>query len=412
MLTRFVASDGPPRDPIADDPKTIEDVRCLVRLRTSRGFRDLIIATELGGGIRVFDDRAALAPRARTQLAFHEVASGRVLELHADELFIFDLQTIEMLPDAPGLNDALYLYGALRGPYPDRIGTPTASIDGQLTVTRADLLAGLIDGVVNAFAYAPDAHGARCVHALLPGERADVIAGGRGVVLALPLVPGWLLDCPVPNDLVAAQILHDVLSALRRDLGAPADTPLLPVPSRPALEKRLIAEGWRIEGDEAVRPKGRGVLGALQGSERRRLPPQGTLDELVAEAKALLARMPDLPTAEMASLHRISRGTGSAPVSAPTQTHVPSAQQAPTPSASAHAPRPRVAAASTDWMKDFVDAHRSPARPAPRVSTPARSVAPGASPKWMGDFDEAEEAGTPEPSVESKPKQDWSKDFD
>ena len=40
------------------------------------------------------------------------------------------------------------------------------------------------------------------MHALLPGERSDTIDGGRGIVLALPLTPGWMLDSPVPNDLV------------------------------------------------------------------------------------------------------------------------------------------------------------------------------------------------------------------
>jgi hypothetical protein len=242
-----------------------------------------------------------------------------------------------------------------------------------------------------------------------------VIASGRGIVLGLPLVPGWLLDCPVPNDLVVAQILHDVLSALRRDLGAPADAPPLPVPSRSALEKRLVAEGWRIDGDVATRAKGRGVLGALQGTERRTLPRQGTVDELVAEARTLLARIPGLPTPEMAALHRIARAPAvptpvSHEVSVPRATPPPTTP-APTPTAPAQAPRPRVRAESTDWMKDFVDAHRSPTRPAPRVSTPARVVTPDATPSWMNDFDD-ERSGTPDEPDQPPPRPDWSKDFE
>jgi hypothetical protein len=439
MLTRFVASAGSRRDPIADDPATVEDVRCLVRLRGRHGERELVIATELGGGIRVFGDRDRLPHRARAQLAFHEVASGRVLELDADELHVLDLQTLEMLPDAPGPNDALYLYGAMRGPYPAALGAPAAAVDGQLTVTRADLLGGLIDGVGQAFAYAPDAHGARCVHALLPGARASEIDRGHGIVLALPLVPGWLLDGAVPNDLVAAQILHDVLGALRVDLGTQADAAPLPVPSRAALERRLVAAGWRIEGDEAVRAKGRGILGSLlKGEDRWTLPRQGTLDELVAEARAVLARVPDVPTAEAAALRRRSARPASAPgpvaaapmvaaagiprvvaaVPAVVATGIPRVVPAPAPpgaSASApgpSAPRPRVATERTEWMKDFVEAHRSPARPPPRLATPARAISPAAIPPWMADFDEPDPPSDPDPPAESAPPRDWSKDFD
>jgi hypothetical protein len=424
MLTRFVASAGSRRDPIADDPATVEDVRCLVRLRGSRGERELVIATELGGGIRVFGDRDRLPHRARAQLAFHEVASGRVLELDADELHVLDLQTLELLPDAPGPNDALYLYGAMRGPYPAVLGEPAAAVDGQLTVTRADLLGGLIDGVGHAFAYAPDAHGARCVHALLPGARAAEIDRGHGIVLALPLVPGWLLDGAVPNDLVVAQILHDVLGALRADLGTQADAAPLPVPSRAALERRLVAAGWRIEGDEAVRAKRRGILGSLlKGEDRWALPRQGTLDELVAEAKAVLARVPDVPTAEAVALRRRSARPASAPgpvATVPTVAvagipHVVAAIAPPGPAASApgpSAPRPRVATERTEWMKDFVEAHRSPARPPPRLATPARAISPAAIPPWMADFDEPDPPSDPDPPAETAPPRDWSKDFD
>gem|GEM_PF-2403330 len=406
MLSRFVGSAGAPRDKVLDDPALVEDIRCIVRLR---GDRELVIATELGGGIRVFQNRECLAQRARSQLSFHDVASSRVLEIDADELYIFDLQTLEMLPDAPGLNDALYLYGAMRGPHPARLDGPEAPVDGQLTVTRADLLAGLIAGHANAFCYAPDQHGSRCIHALLPGERADQIAAGRGIVLALPLVPGWMLDSPVPNDLVVAQILHDVLRALRTD-GLGADAPPLPVPDRAAFERQLVAAGWRIEGDEAVRAKGRGIIGSLlKGEERRRLPRQGTVDELIEEAKVALSKIPGTPTPEAAALQRRTTRSIAPPPVANTP-HVP--VTAPTPSVvvpPSAAPRPRVESDRTEWMKDFVDAHRSPSRPAPIVSTPASVVSSAAKPSWMDDFDGSED-DAPDPEPARRP--DWSKDFD
>jgi hypothetical protein len=38
-------------------------------------------------------------------------------------------------------------------------------------------------------------------------------------------------------------------------------------------------------------------------------------------------------------------------------------------------------------MKDFVDAHRAPGKPAPRVVSPSRAVAPKKQgPAWMDDF--------------------------
>ncbi|HSD90478.1 MAG TPA: hypothetical protein VLB44_23295 [Kofleriaceae bacterium] len=408
MLTRFVPSIAPAREPVGGDPARIVDVRAIVRLRGSAGIRELIVATDGDGCIHVVSDREQLPQRARAQLAFHEVASGRTIEIDAEELHIFDLQTMEMLPDAPGPNDALYVYGLLHGPYPSYADTPVVAVEGQLTLTRSDLLGGLVDGVTQALAYAPEPAGSRCVSALLPGERAELIETGRGVILALPLVPTWLPECPVPNDLVVAQLLYDVLSALRSDLGI--DSPVLPVPNRATLEAELVAAGWKIEGDEAVRAKGKGLMGALRGSEKRKLPRQGSLDELVGEAKSALAKMQNVPTAEAAALRR--RATRMY-----TQVHVtPQIPKPPPPHTAATpapvaAPRPRVETPSTDWMKDFVDAHRSPTRPAPRVSTPARVVSRDATPAWMQDFAETAPSDEPDEAAPA-PKPDWKSDFE
>jgi hypothetical protein len=39
-------------------------------------------------------------------------------------------------------------------------------------------------------------------------------------------------------------------------------------------------------------------------------------------------------------------------------------------------------------MKDFVDAHRAPGKPAPRVVAPSRAVTAKKTPAWMDDFAE------------------------
>jgi hypothetical protein len=346
-------------------------------------------------------ERDALPRRAQVQLAYHDVATTkRVLELRAQELYIFDLQTIEMLPDAPGLNDPLYLYGHMYGPFPTT--REVIPVEGQLTVTRADLLGALVHGVEMAFAYPPETTGSRAVHALLPGDAADMISLGRGVILALPLAPTWLPDCPLSNDLVVAQLLYDVLVALRSELRVDG---ALPVPNRAALEADLVAKGWRIEGDEAVKPKSTGLLGALRGAEKRQLPRQATLDELVAEARAVLTKLPGVPTAEALALRALVGSVQRTPViktpGAPTPVSLPT-----------RSPTPRVAADRSEWVKDFVDAHRAPSRPPPRVSTPARVISKEATPAWMNDFAEPAEPADDSSDEQPAPKPDWSSDFE
>ena len=372
------------------------------------GDDELIVATD-ANGVVCLGERDALPRRAQVQVAYHDVAtSKRALELRAQELYIFDLQTIEMLPDAPGLNDPLYLYGHMYGPYP--AARDAVPVEGQLTVTRADLIGALVHGVEMAFAYPPEAQGSRAVHALLPGEGADMIALGRGVILALPLAPAWLPECPLSNDLVVAQLLYDVLVALRAELRVEG---ALPVPNRAALEADLVAKGWRIEGDEAVKPRATGLLGALRSSEKKQLPRQATLDELVAEARTLLTKLPGVPTAEALALRALVGSFQRTPVMPVVKT-----PGAPTPvSLPPRSPTPRVAADRSDWVKDFVDAHRAPSRPPPRVTTPARVISKDATPAWMEDFAErAEPAEAAEPADDSAedpvPKPDWSSDFE
>jgi hypothetical protein len=408
MLSRFVTSStSEPRDAVVDEAATIEDVRVVVRLRGAAGIQELVVATELGGGVRIVPlERDRLPQRARAQLAFHEVAAGaRTLDIAADALWVFDLQVLEQLPDAPGANDPLYLYGPLRGPYPQRLGEKVASVDGQLMVTRADLLGGLVDGVGTAFTYAPEEKGHRCIHALLPGERAEAIDGGTGIVLALPLAPAWNLDAVLPNDLVVAQLIYDVVSAVHIDLGMGETN--LPVPSRAALEEKLVAQGWRIEGDQAVRPKSKSILGSVfGGSEKQQLPREGSLDELVAFARAALAKMANVPTAEAAAIARRAGRLATGP-RIPQRLPLPAAPPPPPATKPSAVPRPRVHTPKSEWMKDFVEQHRVPSRPAPKVSTPARVVAPASTPAWMDDF-----AEPTKPETESKPPRDWKKDSD
>lgn len=380
VLSRFVPSPTATPGACVDDPALVEDVRCLVRLRGSQNNQDLIVGTQADGALTVVEHaRDKLSQRVLAQLAFHDVASARVLTLDVAELYVFELQVLELLMDAPGLNDAMYLYGAMRGPYPASAGTPPASVEGQLTVTRSDLLGALIDGVADAFAYQPESSGSRCVHALLPGERDMLIDGGRGVVLALPLAPAWSLESNVANDRVAAQLFYDVLSALDKELG---NTTPLPVPSRAAVAAELKAQGWTIEGDVATRATRSGILGAiLPDRETKQLPREGTLEEYVAAARVALGKIGP-PSPESLALRRRRGEPARLHVSRTPATPAPPVAAAPLP----RQPRPQIKTSPTDWMKDFVEQHRAPGKARPRVVAPARAVTKKAPPAWMADF--------------------------
>lgn len=390
MLSRFVASPTSKSTACVDDPALVEDVRGLIKLVSGNVSRELLIGTQADGALTVVElDRSKLSQRVQAQLSFHEVAAGRPhgSTLEVSELWLFDLQVLELLMDAPGLNDAMYLYGTLRGPYTTSPTTTVQAIEGQLTVTRADLLSALVDGVREAFAYRPDASGARCVHALLPGEREAVIDGGHGTVLAFPLVPAWSLETGIANDRVAAQMFYDVLGAFNRDAGIPNE---LPVPSRQAVEHELVAAGWTIDAGVATRKKKGGLLGLGTEIEKQPLPREGTLDEYIAAAQAALARLGP-PSPETLALRRRRGLTAPLPPQITSRPlPIPSAPPVAPPSMPSieRQPRPRVESSKTEWMKDFVDAHRAPGRPAPRVVAPARAVTTKKSPAWMDDFAE------------------------
>ena len=391
----FVASaSAPPGRPDRDDPGRLVNALAVVQV----GAAELVVGTDGEGRLRAVSggERAAMTARVQAQLAYHEVTSPAPVGVSASEVWLLDVQVVELLRDAPGLNDPLHLYGSLRGAYPWALEREVASVEGQLTVTRSDLLGGLVAGVERAFKVEPSSAGARCIHAMVPGGPPAEMQEGRGLVLAFPLAHLPIGDDP-PNELVVAQTLYDVLSALRADLGDDGAAPL-PVPSRRALEAELAADGWHIDGDRAVRKKG-GIGGRLLGvgKKERTLPPQGTLEDYVTEARTVLARLTPAPA--RASTPPVRRST---------------------------APRPAVSTTPDEWMKDFSTARPSPGktrprakpRPAvivPRVSRPARVLsqeAPASPPDWMRDFKEPAAKPEPEPEAQPAERPDWSKDFD
>jgi len=305
-------------------------------------------------------------------------------------LWLLAIELVEQLPDAPGVNDAIYLYGTLFPAW----DAAAPGVRGQLTTTRADVLRGFVDGFDHAFRYPPDASERvpRACHLLLPGDRPDQLAQGRGMVLAYPLVDTALIGDHAGSDLALTSLLHDLLAALRNDLG---DTrrPPLPVPDRAAALDALRADGWEIDerADVARKKQDSGFFGRLFADrDEVPLPAQATLDRYAALARAALGHIPAwLSPASRALFARVGTAgplltTIAARAAPPALLPAPVIQRTPAPAAKR----------SPDWMRDFIDQHAAhapqltPLRSPPTRAAPTPSTAtPAQRPDWMRDFD-------------------------
>jgi hypothetical protein len=239
------------------------------------------------------EPRLALRPAVQAQLAFHETAGRRSRPLPIQSVCLFEAQMVEQTPDLPGFNDPLLVHGTLLGPFSPGIACVVRR-PGHLTVTRADLLHGLVAGAPFAFQHADrlTGKGARTFHVVLPGDREERLREGHGAVLAFPLLGADPALNGVGNEAVVDEMLYAVLAAVWRDVAREAPPPArkadeLPVPSRAAHESRLTAQGFSIEGEAAIRKNGRGWR-SLFTTERRRLPPQGDTDVFLALATEAL----------------------------------------------------------------------------------------------------------------------------
>ncbi len=371
------------------------------------------------------ESRATFPSEIQTQLAFNEVArtkSARILDL--SEFYLFDLNVAEQPSDEPGLNDPVYLYGTLSGPYGSGADDAAVSLEGQLTLTRADVLEGVIRGRSHGFRYANPAGAggpaSECFHLMLPAGREDQIQRGRGIALAYPLMPAELLTANPANEIVVNQLVFDMLTAMKQDASKskeknPLRTLLLPVPSRSLLEQELVKQGFRIAGNTAVKtPQATGMVGevllAVFGDyiqKKVEIPGEGTIDQFVDIAQKAVQALGGWPTSRSVSLQ--SRLKQSWPLAKPVpKVEIPLPEPAPiqppqppvfTPKPARAPdpipPRPKIykphTKASPDWMQDFVDAHRKPGRPAPKLTRvhefePTRHEK-AKKPDWMKDFD-------------------------
>jgi hypothetical protein len=399
--------------------------------------REWVVTTDSFGHLLASPDegRALFSEKVQAELAYQEISGHncrRLLEV--SEFYLFNLQFLEQSAAAPGVNDAVYLYGTLFGPYPARDQKFPAGVEGQLTVTRADLLDGLVHGAQYAFRYAGESGegGAppRCFHSALPADREDEIGRGCGVVLAYPLLPPEVALDDVTNEIVVCQLLYDTLRALKEDLARervnhPLGAITLPVPSRFTLEQQLRAEGYEINGDTAVRRAKagggfQGLLASVFGSSDEktlRLPPEGEADDFLDLARLTLNALPGWPAPRVQALRRRIRPAP--PGSSRGAQHQPSIPPpVKTPATNAAPPRVRQQAGAASggppaWVQDFMQSHRQPGEPEPRLTAVTAPQPRAKQPGWMRDFERDSTAPDREPKPPAPAgRPEWMSDFE
>ena len=372
--------------------------------RLGAGGPQAVVGVDMKGRLQLVtaDVPASLTTAVRGQLVHHEATGRSAREVDAVELWLFDPQLVEQAVDTPGVNDPVQLHGVLYGPF-DGISPATAT-RGTLTVTRADVLAAVLDELEEALRVTgPGGLGERCLHLCLPGGLEQELAEGRGIVLAWPSLPAELDASDVANEPVCKGLLFDLLAAMQVDLRAVDPKAAfagrtIPIPSRPDLERELQAEGWEVKGDTATRldaslKRGLGslltsVLG-VPDAMTRRLPPEGTFDEFLALAREALSGLPGWPDARYRSLRSRIRPAGrplvgTLPTSSPVVPPRPASPSPPPgPRPIPNAPRP-----PPDWSEDFGPRAASPPGRRPtRVTTFQGRDVLQAVPDWMKDFE-------------------------
>lgn len=384
--------------------------------------REWVVTIDSAGYLKAVDgDKLGKLPaEVQQDLAFNEVigsAANRTLDSSA--VYLFYLEALEQPPETPGLNDPVYLYGTLYGPFPSSSNESLRGINGQLTVNRMDLLAGLVDSARFAFNYQSVGNETlRCFNLLLPGDREEEIAQGKGLVMAYPLMPAEVVMGEPWNEIVVCGLVFDILSALKEDLekekvNHPLRSMTLPVPNRAWLEQQLESNGYQIKGNIATRLPGSNTgipkmlsyaLGHLI-KDKTTLPPQGTINDFIEIAEATIKHLPGFPSTRLKALRsRVrdvspeARAQGSRTKTAPPQpARIPVGQVFPAQMGNAPA------AKKADWMQDFITKHRpagagetrlttisglANSRPSQPAKVPAKAETKlNAKPDWMSDFD-------------------------
>ncbi len=184
---------------------------------------EFAVVADPGGALQILPigERHLLPATLRSLLSAHEVVRPPRLLAGAAEIHLMAVERLEPLADASEANDPVFLAGRLYGPFAlagSGAGPPRGA-EGQLAVTRADVLEGVVRGAPHAFLStgaggAPSDTG-RIHHLLLPGDNAEALERGLGAVLAFVVEPG---SEGRDNRAVTAALLQGILCDLGEDL--------------------------------------------------------------------------------------------------------------------------------------------------------------------------------------------------
>ncbi len=386
----FIANsvDGEPEPPTTP----VRVVDHFITAGRHRAETEYVIAVDMNGnpctiGERELEDNGS---ELHAQLAYSGVTLPLTRALAINQFYVFTIEYFERPDDAPGFNDPVHLYGNIFGPVPDD-SAPLAT-PGQLTVTRADILAGMLASAPYPFHYqSTGGLWSRCFNMLLPGGREDETSRGDSLVLAYPIPTAGVLSADGSNELTAMQLLYDVLFDLRAELERHQmrrhrlQDMILPVPSRRALETQLEGKGYVIKGDVAIRNKGGSnnkVVGALSQifkslEDRMDLPPQATMEQLLEIARMTLSTLPSWPPAQSRSIQsKTSQASAelmaraSSPKGASNLPQIPVCGSTPQ----------RARKSAEDWVRDFSGASGKPSvNPVPPLPHPKTGPLAGAN---------------------------------
>lgn len=450
QLPRYFVAHSASADAVDDDGELLHVVDTFFVGSRHLKEREYFVVVDQFGNLRTVpgEKRGQFSEMLQNELAFNEISRNRSPRLiEANNVFLFNLQLVEQVGGVPGWNDPVYLYGTLS----ETVSTEKAiaGIKGQLTVTRGDLLEGLINCADDAFRYGSFAGSAgnfsQCFHITLPGDTEDEIRRGFGIVLAYPLFPPELLLTDVSNEIIISQLIYDLLSSLKEDfkreqISHPLVSTVLPVPNRLEIEQKLTSQGYLIEGERAVKKtvSGEGfkgflasVFGALMNDDLT-LPPEGTTQDFLALARETMRHLQnDYVSPRIIALKDCLKA---APAGQTNEVFVPppiikTPHQMPPVSIPVAPPvrlenRTKTENEPPDWMRDFIAVHRQSDAPPKITSTTnlkppiisSESIISGQSRRdeWRNDFNTATKENSENKKSKIKPaeKPDWMKDFE
>jgi len=303
---------------------------------------------------------------------------------------------VEQAGSGGELNQPVFVYGTLLGPLMP--GSAPARHKGQLTLTRADLLEGLLLGQDWPFRYADEpGRERRHHHAFLPGGRPEELSAGCDLVIAYPLAPQDLSVGDPENAAVVELLIGELAAAMRGDLE-------------------------RAERAQSKLSR----LFSKQRSLELAAPHSHELSAWLQLAANALRCLPDWPSESAQAMRKATceasnrgraitperAGVPGTPVSQPAEAVTP--QSIPK--------RPTLLRTATnappDWSGDFLpnQHHAEPQSTYVSWKAPAKSAPkPSAPGNWMQDFapedQEHEEDPVTQPDA-TRPSPDWRKDFE